>query len=260
MLLRRIAKHFTTQNWAAIAIDFLIVVSGVGIALKAEQWINEGQQRTDYVVAERSVRADFFSNYLFAQERLALTECRKDNLRAIAERLKLEDWAPLPTGQMNSVRRFVFPAVFSTPTRPWGSRLWDAELSRGTLSGLSVEERLELGLFFYGAQTIADLQAQMLSQGARLKTLALVDQLPKSDVPRYLDAVMQIDNDGAVIEMIAGQMVTIAHGVMQEYEFSDAERVQMRQSVDQLSNAGQKAYGDCFEPIQPRFLRQTPPS
>lgn len=44
MLLRRITKHVTDQNWFAVFIDFLIVVLGILIAFQITEW-NEGRQQ-----------------------------------------------------------------------------------------------------------------------------------------------------------------------------------------------------------------------
>ncbi len=44
MLLRRVVEHVKTQNWFAVAIDFLIVVIGVFMGLQVQEW---NQQRTD---------------------------------------------------------------------------------------------------------------------------------------------------------------------------------------------------------------------
>lgn len=44
MFFRRITDHFSKRNWAAIAIEFLIVVAGVFLGLQAQEW---NQQRID---------------------------------------------------------------------------------------------------------------------------------------------------------------------------------------------------------------------
>ncbi|MFN3397925.1 MAG: hypothetical protein ACK4ZS_05245, partial [Sulfurimicrobium sp.] len=38
MILRRITEHVKTQNWFAVAIDFLIVVIGVFVASQVTNW------------------------------------------------------------------------------------------------------------------------------------------------------------------------------------------------------------------------------
>ena len=45
MLLRRITKHVTDQNWFAVFIDFLIVVVGILIAFQITNWSEERQEK-----------------------------------------------------------------------------------------------------------------------------------------------------------------------------------------------------------------------
>ena len=44
MPFRRVAEHLRTQNWAAVAIDFVIVVVGVYIGLQANDWKQQKRQ------------------------------------------------------------------------------------------------------------------------------------------------------------------------------------------------------------------------
>ena len=47
MILRRITKHVTDQNWIAVFIDFLIVVVGVYMGLQVQQWALEKDRQVD---------------------------------------------------------------------------------------------------------------------------------------------------------------------------------------------------------------------
>lgn len=38
MLLRRVIKHVSDQNWIAVVVDFLIVVAGIFVGLQVQQW------------------------------------------------------------------------------------------------------------------------------------------------------------------------------------------------------------------------------
>ncbi len=38
MILRRIAEHVKAQNWLAVALDFVIVVLGVFVAMQVANW------------------------------------------------------------------------------------------------------------------------------------------------------------------------------------------------------------------------------
>jgi len=53
MLLRRVVEHVKTQNWTAVAIDFVIVVAGILIAFQITEWNEARRERIrerDYFV------------------------------------------------------------------------------------------------------------------------------------------------------------------------------------------------------------------
>lgn len=50
MLLRRISEHIKSQNWTAVALDFVIVVVGVFIGIQVANW---NEARGDHIEAQR---------------------------------------------------------------------------------------------------------------------------------------------------------------------------------------------------------------
>ena len=61
MLLRRITKHVTDQNWFAVFIDFLIVVVGVFIGIQVSNWNQLNIDRKDEAVLLQDLHADVVS-------------------------------------------------------------------------------------------------------------------------------------------------------------------------------------------------------
>ena len=66
MILRRITEHFKTQNWVAVAIEFVIVVFGVFVGLQAQDWSSARADRS----AERAVVGRLISEYKLNLEML----------------------------------------------------------------------------------------------------------------------------------------------------------------------------------------------
>jgi hypothetical protein len=87
--LRRVAEHVKAQNWSAVALDFFVVVIGVGVAMLGQQWLSDRQQRADMAVSEPALQSDVLSNYFNAKERLAVANCRVESYRAMAAQ-----WSP----------------------------------------------------------------------------------------------------------------------------------------------------------------------
>ncbi len=54
MLLRRVMRHVSDQNWLAVFIDFLIVVVGIFVGLQVQSWsINRAELKQERVYLER---------------------------------------------------------------------------------------------------------------------------------------------------------------------------------------------------------------
>lgn len=67
MLLRRITKHVTEQNWFAVFIDFIIVVVGVFIGIQVANWNDQSKVSAD----ERNFLERLNADILELQERRA---------------------------------------------------------------------------------------------------------------------------------------------------------------------------------------------
>ncbi|MEM9840893.1 MAG: hypothetical protein AAF830_17310 [Pseudomonadota bacterium] len=59
MILRRLTEHVRTQNWFAVALDFVIVVVGVFIGIQVSNWNETRQQRVEEAALIERLRVDF---------------------------------------------------------------------------------------------------------------------------------------------------------------------------------------------------------
>ena len=62
MLLRRVVDHVKSQNWTAIALDFLIVIGGVFIGVQLSNWNEVRQSQKDYEDALARYHAELKTN------------------------------------------------------------------------------------------------------------------------------------------------------------------------------------------------------
>ena len=71
MLLRRLTVHVKDQNWFAVGIDFLIVVTGVFIGLQVSNWNDHRQNQAiaqDYLVRLESDLRDEISQWQYLED------------------------------------------------------------------------------------------------------------------------------------------------------------------------------------------------
>lgn len=78
MLLRRFLGHFRTQDWAAIVVDFLIVVVGIFVGLQVDQW---NQERKDRVLESQyvsSIKSDLEADIVELDRTIGLARDRAE--------------------------------------------------------------------------------------------------------------------------------------------------------------------------------------
>lgn len=249
MILRRLTKHVNDQNWFAVALDFVIVVIGVGVALMGQQWIANGQERADMAVAMDAIQDDLYYNYTYAKERLAISKCRADAYQAIATQLLEpgEAWAGLPRNDESNTFGLVLPNLLRSPSRNWGSRAWDAGLARGLFNKMDEERRATLDSIFTQTKRAQGLQADIYTLQGRINTLAVSTQMSRSDRLRYYDMLGELDIKSALSEIISGQIVASIErfGIDVPVEY----RSELPDDLSQDNDRGKAVYGDCFVPM-----------
>jgi len=245
MLLRSVTKHVKDQNWFAVFLDFFIVVAGILIAFQITNW-NEGRQsKADLVKAEAALKRDLLNTYLFAKERLALKNCRIASLTDLSNRL-LEPgdlWEGIPGRQDDRA----IAQVYRTPGRPWGSRIWQTELARGTFNEMDTDRREKLDSVFHTSARVHELQINIKQTSAKLKTLSKTIELSRPERLRYHEMVGEIDENSAMLELLAGQIESILASI--DIELNAEERAFNRKHLTDFNAGAEAIYGKCYDPI-----------
>ncbi len=99
MILRRLTQHLKEQNWFAVALDFMIVVAGIWVALLVGEWRSDLQKHNELAKAERAINDEIMRVYYYAYERLAVAPCRKARYRLLGAKLldKAQPWLGEPS-------------------------------------------------------------------------------------------------------------------------------------------------------------------
>jgi len=248
MILRRITQHVQAQNWFAVALDFVIVVIGVGVAMIGQQWLSDRQQRADMAVAEAALQADIFANYTNAKERLAVANCRAEAYQAIAAKLLAagDSWTGIARAADEDSFRAALPVVFRSPHRNWGSRTWEAELGRGTFNQMTDERRQALDGMFTQADGAELLQTDIFALQGRLKILAVNTTISRSDRLRYYDMLAEMDDKSGLLEIVAEQMIRSIEEI--GIEIPAEERARISEGYASQLEVAKKIYGACYRP------------
>jgi hypothetical protein len=144
MLLRRITKHVTEQNWFAVFIDFLIVVVGVFIGIQVANW-NEAQSdaRRETVILER-LQNDFQRIVEWGEDRNPKVAMQAESTSQLIGMLRNNE-SPLED-------KIIFPLI-SDSVQVWApfelSATYSELVSGGRLSAIS-NPNLREALAVYG--------------------------------------------------------------------------------------------------------------
>ena len=257
MILRRITKHVKDQNWFAVGLDFFIVVLGILIAFQITNWSEARQQSAELKRAEASIQTDLVRNYYNAQERLSLVDCRVNRIREISERLLEpgDDWQATPLRQTDIApsRTLTLDPIFRSPSRLWGSRVWNAELSRGTFSQMDQDRRDSLDVLFFQAERVQSLQEEIQRLQARLNILSQTTTISRPDRLRYYDTLSEIDHNSAMIELMAEQLSSSIINVGVE-NLDEKTKSEIQSFLPEDNERRKAIYGDCAKPVELFFL------
>ena len=163
MILRRVMQHVKDQNWFAVGIDFLIVVTGVFIGIQVANWNAERLQTLKGVQFSERLQADLrleHENWQALVDYLGVVRDNADSAAAILEgRIEASDEALLihayrATQYMYSVRwRATFEELTST----------------GSLGLIKDQGLRDSAVIFYRWQAIEESFAE--GSGSRFRSL-----------------------------------------------------------------------------------------
>jgi hypothetical protein len=253
MILRRITQHVKDQNWFAVGIDFVIVVAGILIAFQITNWSEERQGLNELASAESALQIDLSNNYFFAKERVAFSDCRIEEQRNLGERLLAFDssWTGMTRNDQDSSQR-AFKPVLRSPSRIWGSRVWNTELARGTFNLMDNDRKNQFDVMFKQTLDLETLEDELQTLQARLKVLGQNIDLSKSERLRYFDIVSELDEKSFLMERIAAQVAEQIEAIGIVVDEND--KPALRETLAQQYQSRQEIYGPCVKPITLYFL------
>ncbi len=253
MILRRLSMHVKDQNWFAVALDFLIVVAGILIAFQITDWNERQQEKANLARAELALKPDIVQNYVYAKERLALSECRINQLNEIGSLLLSDNaaWQPLSDIRSEGDGR-ALPTPIRSPKRFWSNNLWQIELARGSLDLLEHGRLRTLDRIFSAVSKISDMQNRLGNAEAQLKVLTHSLELSQTERKQLYSALGMIAHHSADIEQLAASIIRRVEslGIVLNTE----ELAGLAEFIANLDDLSLSIYGDCRKPITTPFL------
>lgn len=218
MLLRKIATAFRKQDWATVAVEFVIVVAGIFVGLQADSWNTARNDRIREQAILEQLHADFVSN---AAAVIQYADRHEQMAAELGFALDV-----LTRGQISDeeVVRFrnAFVSMYQLPSISASMGGYDAVIASGDLALISDQElknRLvnlsseldsEISLMNY-FRDMNNINAELTRD-----VVLLVPNSDRSDVNLRVDFDV-VKEDYRMLTVVAGQQRT--HRI-----FSDARR------------------------------------
>lgn len=183
-----------------------------------------------------------------------MAQCRAERYRDIAVKLLLpsDDWTGMPFVVADSKRRaeltrtHALPVVLRSPGRPYGSRLWDAEMGRGTFNQMDDERRSRLDAAFSQGESIERWQDEAARLQGELSLLAVSTTINSSDRRSYYKVLGELDEMGEDMETSAGQLIERIESI--GFEGTQQEADGALAFLKERNEIGRAIYGDCYLP------------
>ena len=254
MILRHITQHVKEQNWFAVLVDFLIVVVGILMAFQITNWSEQRTATAQLEQAESGLQQDLLANYFNAKERTTFSQCRKAQVSKLSRKLleSGDEWQNMALKDDDTSHR-AMPTALRSASRNWGSREWDAELNRGTLSVMDNQRRKRLERLFLQTKDASVLQEHILTLQARVNVLGQNLTLSRSKRLHYLELLAEIDEKSVSLERVSAQIAeTIeAIGVLIE----ESAKGEFQELVARTNKGRLAIYGDCVKPITIPYIQ-----
>ncbi len=127
MILRRVIDHVRTQNWTAVALDFVIVVVGVFIGLQVQEWSAARADHRSEVETLAAIADDLQRELLELEtgEQMALLSVRAAGAALAAAGETPKQKLVMPLSDIPQLNQSVLDlATLDLPSLPEGASLW----------------------------------------------------------------------------------------------------------------------------------------
>jgi hypothetical protein len=158
----RLLRLKPPHGWNAVAWELGIVTVGVLIALVAQQWVEDAQNRHVAAETRTALRDEIEDNLVAVQLRSTATPCIDRRLGDI--RKLLDDW-----GRSGTFKTPLW--VAQAPRLPLGFARFDAASAAGRMALLPREEQYQVGTVVEGLRQFQAMQDAEFMAWAKLRTL-----------------------------------------------------------------------------------------
>lgn len=152
MILRRISKSLARQDWTALALELVVVIVGIFIAVQVDRWYEARKEKAEIRSQRQALGVDFAEN----EKRLltAISENKRQIDAALSLRAEIRKEPPdLSAEQLNQL----FSEIAALPTFEAVNRTYQNLINSGNLAGVLDAEVQTRVVDFYTAYELTKL-------------------------------------------------------------------------------------------------------
>lgn len=243
------------KHWA---MELIVVVAGVFIALSVQQWAENYKARERAKQADERIRQELAANLVISVERIALDRCIKEQLTQAVESLRRgsRNWAVQeePAGAM--ANNFAFGRNYRVPSRTWVADEYEAARATGALEVLPAERAQLLAASYssFGNQgEINDIENEL---GTKLTALQFDSALTPTERRAMLATLTRLDFLNGLQTIISQQAIERAR--LLRFRLRPEELDLFREQLPPELQRIRAIYGDCVDDSAFAFFDPSP--
>ena len=200
-MLRKLSaeQQRSVRHWA---MEFVVVVAGVLLALWLQQWDERRRAKQDMVAAEAAIHGEVLASLEALVWRDAISQCHVDRATKLKAMLLAEGnrWPGLnenallenTIGQATGVET-VIQGVYQRPFEPYSTDAWDSALTTGALAPMDRQRLAKLTALYGQLHFLNAVQERENRAATTLSALALPQELTADTRTAMLGALYEVD-------------------------------------------------------------------
>ncbi len=180
MLLRRVIEHVKAQNWTAVALDFVIVVMGVLLALWASQWASDRSARRSAQIAAEAMDADLRLMAIGTMRRFTTHPCIIDAIDRLSEAVSIEDGEPFimpAAGRLNKPDDSFFEDYYPVGLWNYPMQAFDRAVAIGAFDHMDAQRAADYATAYEWVRQLAQANEEEEVLRARLSIIEMIDRM-----------------------------------------------------------------------------------
>lgn len=240
------------RHWA---MEFVVVVLGVLIALWAAEWAEGRRESQQMRIAEQAVRDEIVYNITAIEVWAAHYECTEETAAYYLDRLRKDgrNWEGFTRGSLREdpARTETYRQPFAITLYELRSSAWDSAQANGWLARFDPERRERYEDLYFLFEEVTEQIGYFLEATRAMRPYADADRLEPAARRALVGYVIDEEMAVAQIERMAGW----ERKSRSEIAWSDEERAAYKTLIDDWAEIVEKGgpVRDCYDPPDPEL-------